>query len=387
MPFQSMVFKALVAALSVSTALAAAVPEKHSSKIVLLDFRREKYTGGKSFNGTAASGEKRDVIPVDLGRDQIMYLIQVNAGSEAETITVQLDTGSSNTWFPVVGATCPCQESARYDPDNSYTSEYLYGPLTLYYGIGQAQGSFYKDTVALTEQPQVSLSNLQFAGVTDTDLNYGILGIGFDNGEFTTEYPNFAQTLKDQGYVSKNAYSLYLNSADATQGSILFGGKDTAKYQGQLSTLPITHPYRLAVALNSFSIGSFSVNGNQTNSMFDSGTTYTWLVPGIFDPLAAHFGWTQPDPSNPSHIGPCQGDDVVFDFGYNTKITIPYNLMVLPYQGNQCYIKIFRTRGTEVLNTLGDNFLRSVYTVFDLDNRQLQVAPVVYTTASNIVPL
>lgn len=389
MLFQSMILKALVAALSVTTTFAAAVPEKRSTpKVVLFDFRVEKTTVELPLlsNGVASDGaQKRDVIPITIPRNQILYLLEVDVGSQAETITLQLDTGSSNMLVPLLGATCPCGEEARYDPHGSNTSQFLNEPVHLLFGTGHADGYFYSDTVRLTQQPQVSLKNLQFAGINSTDLAYGYLGVGLDNGEYAPEYENLPATLKSQGYVDKNAYSLYLGSATSTHGTILFGGKDTSKYQGELKTLPLSHPFRLAVALESISFGNFTVPGKKINSLFDSGATYTYLAPAVFEPLAERFGWTEH--AYGRYLGPCDGDDVVFDFGFDTKVTIPYELLVFPYDGKNCTINILKNEQEEIFNTLGDNFLRSVYTVFDLDNRELQVAPVVYTKESNIVPL
>ena len=43
--------------------------------------------------------------------------------------------------------------------------------------------------------------------------------------------------------------------------------------------------------------------------------------------------------------------------------------------------------GTSDYNILGDNFLRSAYIVYDLDDNEISLAQVKYTTASNIAAL
>ena len=389
MLLQSMVFKALVAALSVTTTFAAVVPEKRStSKVILVDFRVEKSPPlplSSDIVSEGAEQTKREVIPLTLARDDILYLLQLDIGSNQETFTFQIDTGSSNLFVPLAGATCECAEEARYDPQGSTSSHLLYNNVTLLYGEGHAYGDFYTDTVSLTQNPQVSLKDFQFVGANNTDIGYGYLGLGFDNGEYYPEYPNFPQSLKNQGYLDKNAYSLYLDSAESPLGTIIFGGKDTSKYEGELKTLPITHDFRLAVALESISSGNFTVSGNQINSMFDTGSTFTWLQPQIYQPLAEKYGWTK-QPGGGYH-GPCEGDDLVFDFGYDLKISVPYNQLITRYDGKQCWVYIIEHPTDEIINILGDNFLRSVYAVFDLDERTISAAPVVYTSDSNVVPL
>lgn len=72
---------------------------------------------------------------------------------------------------------------------------------------------------------------------------YGIMGLGFPSGEFASnqnlsEYNTTVLTMANQGVINSAAFSLYLNDV-ASQGSILFGGYDTAKYTGELQTLDL----------------------------------------------------------------------------------------------------------------------------------------------------
>jgi hypothetical protein len=73
----------------------------------------------------------------------------------------------------------------------------------------------------------------------------GDLGIGYPTGESQVEnegkavYNNIPAQMVAQGLINSNAYSLFLNDLNASTGNILFGGVDTARYNGPLATLPL----------------------------------------------------------------------------------------------------------------------------------------------------
>lgn len=72
---------------------------------------------------------------------------------------------------------------------------------------------------------------------------YGLMGLGFPGGEFITKlnlssYDTVVMKMSQQGLINSAAFSLYLNDDDS-QGNILFGGYDKAKYSGDLQTLDV----------------------------------------------------------------------------------------------------------------------------------------------------
>jgi hypothetical protein len=70
----------------------------------------------------------------------------------------------------------------------------------------------------------------------------GIAGIGYTTNEAQASkapYANLPQAMVNSGLITSNAYSLWLDDLEASTGSILFGGFNTAKYHGQLETVPI----------------------------------------------------------------------------------------------------------------------------------------------------
>jgi hypothetical protein len=69
------------------------------------------------------------------------------------------------------------------------------------------------------------------------------MGLGFPSGEFAvtqnlSEYNTTVMTMANQGVINSAAFSLYLNDLES-QGNILFGGYDQAKYVGDLQTVEL----------------------------------------------------------------------------------------------------------------------------------------------------
>lgn len=70
----------------------------------------------------------------------------------------------------------------------------------------------------------------------------GLMGLGYSSNINLVRHhevalpPTFVEGLVQAGAISSRLYSIYLNTLDQ-YGSILFGGIDTKKYEGQLTTL------------------------------------------------------------------------------------------------------------------------------------------------------
>jgi hypothetical protein len=58
----------------------------------------------------------------------------------------------------------------------------------------------------------------------------------------TPNATNFLETLLEQGLIQSPSFSLWTDNYETTQGSLLFGGVNTAKYHGPLQTAPMLPP-------------------------------------------------------------------------------------------------------------------------------------------------
>ena len=381
-----------------------AIPEdidKRAEKVVSLDFTVTR----KPFNATAHGqhhqsqqqqqqqqqqpAQKRGTVQTSLINEGPSYAATITVGSNKQQQTVIVDTGSSDLWVVDSAAVCQitypgqsptfCKQDGTYKPSSSTTSQNLGKAFSIRYEDGSSsQGTVYKDTVGLGG---ASITNQQFADVTTTSVDQGILGIGFTGDESSPTYDNVPVTLKKQGIINKNAYSLYLNSASASSGTIIFGGVDNAKYTGSLTALPITSSNELRVQLSTINIAGTTVSAS-TTPVLDSGTTLTYFSQTIADKLAAAVGakWNS---YYQLYTSSCNlAGNIVFNFAKGVTISVPLSEFVLQ-DGNSCYFGVSRDLAT----ILGDNFLRRAYAVYDLDGNTILLAQVKYTTSSSISTL
>ena len=344
--------------------------------------------------------DKRGPVAVTLHNEAITYTADITVGSDNQKLNVIVDTGSSDLWIPDSNVICIpkwrgdkgdfCKSAGSYSPASSRTSQNLNTRFDIKYGDGSyAKGKLYKDTVGIGG---VSVRDQLFANVWSTSARKGILGIGFQSGEATEfDYDNLPISLRNQGIIGKAAYSLYLNSAEASTGQIIFGGIDKAKYSGSLVDLPITSEKKLTVGLRSVNVGGRNVDAN-TNVLLDSGTTISYFTRSIARNILYAIGAQVKFDSagNKVYVADCKTSGTVdFQFGNNLKISVPVSefLFQTYYTSGKPFPKCeVRIRESED-NILGDNFLRSVYIVYDLDDKKISMAPVKYTSESNIVAI
>ena len=290
------------------------------------------------------------------------------------------------------------------DPSESSSYEVLEegGFSILYVDDSEATGDYVTEDVTFSEGATVS--GLQIGISLSNTVGVGIMGVGYSTNVATTKkYPNVIDEMQSQGLIETRAYSLYLDSRTSTHGSILFGGIDTAKFIGELYTLPL-QPRRsgeidsFAVALTGLSIGTPGSLQPMTTQEFgipvllDSGTTLTYLpdqlVANLVDILGGYDDIAKTGSiwvdcalieDNPDHI-------LAYKFGgpNGPTINVPLREIIfdvpesaqqyfnLPWE-TTCYLGI-QPSGDDPFYLLGDSFLRSAYVVYDLDNNQLAIA-------------
>ncbi len=195
------------------------------------------------------------------------------------------------------------------------------------------------------------------------------------------------------GDIERESYSLYLNDQNNGKGVIIFGGVDSKKYTGDLvalQTLPTDNGYSnysaFNVALTGVSIKDetstrlLTAPDFQIPALLDSGTTMTYLPPGLFDAVSKGFGVS-------SFAVPCSyaqsSAALIYHFGGEggPSIEVPIAAMLDAPDGSAyddgtpaCYLNVdVESDGTA---TLGDSFMRSGYFVYDLENHLVAIAQV-----------
>ncbi|KAL8932191.1 MAG: hypothetical protein Q9216_006931 [Gyalolechia sp. 2 TL-2023] len=356
----------------------------------------------------------------------LQYLANISIGTPPQDFIVQLDTGSSDLWIP----------SARSDlcqsQDCSTTGAFIYQRSTTFdstgedweisYGDNSAYaGVLVEDTVTFGE---ATLENATFALVIESanvpvggseEFGYttnGVWGISFDSSQSDSidegnQYTGIVALMKEEGLISRMAYSLWLNDPDAAEGSILFGGVDSDKFDPPLIGLPIvplserSEVSHMNVEFTSLVLDAggdpLVVQDNVVRSaILDSGSTGTILPNDLADTFLDFFGAII-DPNVPQPLVACDLADsdaaFVYQFGGSSgpAIRVPVTDLVEPHiEGLQfrdgsdaCLLGV---RGAQIdFLLLGDTFLRSAYAVYDLETRTIALAQArLNVTTSNV---
>ncbi|CAH2352559.1 aspartic proteinase 3 [[Candida] railenensis] len=314
---------------------------------------------------------------------------QSNGGSYATADGAETNTCTSYGSFATESSTSFNTNSSA----DSFSIEYADGT--------SASGTWGYDTVVVGS---ASLSSLSFAIANYTSSNIGVLGIGLPGLETTYSsgssnsymYENLPMKLKSEGFINKNVYSLYLNSASASEGSVLFGAVDHAKYSGTLETVQIINSYkssgyadpvRLEVLLSSISFNgsgsAVTISDNSYTAILDSGSTLSYMPTTLFEKLGEMLGGTYSSAYG-TYIVPCTSDtDYTITLNFSgATISFPYSSILLNYRGTQCQLGVLEQSSDYVL--FGDNILRHGYIVYDLDDYTVSFAQVNYTDEEDI---
>lgn len=337
---------------------------------------------------------------------ETLYFANASLGTPAQSLRLHIDTGSSDLWANAGNSRLcssrgsPCAESGTYTANDSSTYNYVNSVFNISYVDGSgASGDYATDTFRFGGQ---DIKDLQFGiGYTSTSPE-GILGIGYTINEVQVNraglqpYPNLPQKLVDDGTINTNAYSLWLNDLDASTGSILFGGVDTAKFQGTLQKLPIIQE-RGQYAEFIIAMTGMGQDG-QANSIYtnesvavllDSGSSLMYLPDNIAQALYQAYS-AQYDSSQGAAFVDCdlsnQKGSLDFSFsGVTIKVDLSELVITAGFQRGRPICILGVSPAGDSLSVLGDTFLRSAYVVYDLENHQIALAQTNFNaSASNI---
>ncbi|KAK7914092.1 hypothetical protein PG985_011795 [Apiospora marii] len=368
------------------------------------------------------------------------------SGPRGQKLTLQLDTGSSDIWVPSSSSSVCTKsspsggsrggdgESSAGDDDGCTLGSFDSSKSTSFKIVGQnlfnisyvdgshSNGDYFTDDFEIGGG---KLTNVTMGLGLDTDIPYGLIGVGYalneaivaDTQKASSAYRNLPVQMMDEGLISTNAYSLWLNDLDASTGQILFGGVDTEKYEGDLSVINVqkdsqTNAFTsFIVAMTSLTANSPSGSDTLTTRQFpipvvlDSGTTLSYLPTELAVQVWKEVGAVYDTYTQMAFV-PCgmENSKGTFEFGFagpnGPKISVDMTELVLDiaegadvpkfqsgqYKGQPiCQFGIQNFTSEPFL--LGDTFLRSAYVVYDLENNQIGMAKTDFNSSkTNIVP-
>lgn len=291
-----------------------------------------------------------------------------------------------------------------------------------------ASGDYMKDTLTIGG---ATITALEMGIAHEATLTTGLLGIGYDINEASDSlksgafvYPSIIDTMVAQNLTSTKAYSLYLDDLDSSTGSIIFGGLDSDKFQGNLVQVPVVPDHyrngtevfvELKVNMTSFGITSATNTTNTTaftqfSIVLDSGTSLTYLPDTLANAIFKMVGAYDDTATTGGVFVDCDilkktpGQTFNFGFQNGAEIKVDMTEMIFPLTGlfaipasyvpsssslgfsssNACALGLLGGGATGPF-LLGDTFLRSAYVVYDLTNNVIGLAQTNFNSSKTTI--
>ncbi|WP_067522005.1 pepsin-like aspartyl protease [Endozoicomonas ascidiicola] len=353
-------------------------PTPKNIQIPLHEFQRPF-----SKNVTTRSPRQGEVILTDKHNTQ--YYGFFTLGSQSQSFSAILDTGSSNIWIPEESCSSPaCSEKNRFNPASSGSFYSYEQPLNIQYGTGSMRGYVGYDTVTMGDlsvyNQGIGLAIELASDFQDSPFD-GIFGLAYQSIAADQVTP-WMDNAVEQGVIPKAMFSFYLsNTPEKKTSRLIIGELDNSFYQGDITWQPLhslsaDDPTGLYYNITFDSIDTDGQNVPLTcqyegncKAIVDSGTSLIVGPESDINNLLATLD-IKPDCSNLK-----QQPTLNFTIGGN-KLTVPpefYVVKQIDWQGNETCVAGLAP-GNQDFWIFGDAFMRAFYVVFDKTDRRIGFA-------------
>ncbi|CCH59222.1 hypothetical protein TBLA_0B03830 [Henningerozyma blattae CBS 6284] len=315
------------------------------------------------------------------------YFADIKIGTPPQSFKVVLDTGSSNLWVPSKECgSLACYLHSKYNHDESSTYKANGSAFAIQYGSGSLEGYISQDVMEIGD---LKITKQDFAEATsEPGISFafgkfdGILGLAYDTIAVNRVVPPVYNAI-NQGLLDEPKFAFYLGDASKSKdngGEAVFGGIDETKFEGDITWLPVRRKAYWEVKLEGLGLGEEYTELENHGAAIDTGTSLITLPSGLAEiinsEIGAKKGWTG------QYTIECDKraslPDMTFTFdGYNFTIS-PYDY-TLEVSGS-CISAITPMDFPEPVGPMaiiGDAFLRKYYSVYDLGNDAVGLAPAV----------
>ncbi|CCM05069.1 uncharacterized protein FIBRA_07275 [Fibroporia radiculosa] len=237
-------------------------------------------TGIISVPGTAQQSLTDDVA----GGLDILYYGALAFGSQKQTLTVDIDTGSADLWVPVNCRSC-AGDSFHAAQSSSYQN--LGQTFSVQYGAGKVSGTLAQDSVAvgaLTAPQQVFGAVRAESSDFFDEPSDGLLGLAFGSIA-QSKRPTFFENLMVSKQVTAGAFAIHLARGQSTGSEVCFGCFDTTKAIGPITWHPVISRTYWTIRLDGISSGCNHPLDVNLTAAIDTGTTLIYVP----DDVAAQF--------------------------------------------------------------------------------------------------
>jgi len=302
------------------------------------------------------------------------YFGEIALGTPPQKFKVVFDTGSSNLWVPSSSCWSPaCFLHSVYRSSKSTTFNKNGTELVINYGSGGVKGFFSNDhcTMGGLQAQNITFGEATtLSGVSFIAAKFdGILGMGFRSISINNVITIF-EALYEQNQVEEAAFSFYLSKTPGSDSRLILGGASEKYYEGNIEYYPVVSQTYWVINMN-----SFTVNGQEvkvSKAIMDTGTSLIVGSKDIVDPINAAIGTVDASCKDldklPNVIVNISGRDY-------TLTPSDYVLKAGLFGVEQC-LSGFMAMDLPLKDSiiLGDVFLKTYYTVFDMTHKQVGIA-------------
>lgn len=322
-----------------------------------------------------------DVVIHDLMNAQFYGPISI--GTPAQPFQVVFDTGSSNLWVPGAACGSSCLLKPRYNSAASSTYVANGTIFNIMYGSGPVSGFESDDVVQIGDQ---TIRRQVFAQITNASglgLAFdiapweGIMGLAWPSISVTRATPVFFNLISQNPNMQK-VFSIALPDASGTNGVLDIGGIDSTHYTGDLVNVSLTEETYWQSTFASLKVGNTEVISSTTRMVVDSGTSLIVGPTSIVASIATQLGATQLMPGR--YTVSCLSVPFLPTIQFNvggTEWSLTPSDYIINDEDVECLLGIAGMDLPEPITglwILGDVFMRKVFTVFDVENKQVRLA-------------
>jgi len=312
-------------------------------------------------------------------------IIELYFGSNKQKIPLMLDSGS---FTPFVQSTDVSEDQGfDYEASSSYQDQsddfnVAYADSTRY------KGSWGDDNVSNDKNGDGF--NLTFGLVKNASTNgvssdSNVFGLGFDYNQ-----PTLMDQLKDKNIISRKTFSIYSSANDHSLGQISFGAIDSAKYNGDLVSVPLrdqSNGYVWWTYMTDLSAGCESATGGNIYYIsFDCGYTTGVTVPSaVHDKIVNNFDAFYESESQ-NYVFDCDNASPLVVEVMGHKIEIPASGFTKKVKNShKCIFQNINKGSEDDTVYFGWVFFPYIYGVFDAENKEILFGkPKTDTSDSNI---
>ncbi|KZV64006.1 Asp-domain-containing protein [Peniophora sp. CONT] len=305
------------------------------------------------------------------GTEDLLYYGPIDIGTPAQTLTVDVDTGSSDLWLPSACRRC---KGRQFDARRSSTFRSSNDRFSVTYGSGRVSGTLVRDVVSFGD---LSVSSQAFGAVSDEsgdfseNPNDGLIGMAF--GTIAESHaPTFFENLINRHAVRSPLFGIHLERGRVVGSEMCLGCIDSNKMLGPITWIPVESQTYWSVSLDAVTAGGNTVRANCVAAI-DTGTTLIYLPERL---TAAFYRAIGGRPASQYGDGfwtyPCAANlNINFVFGGHGFSLDPrdFNLGHTSSRSSDCIgavLSLHSGQGfPDNLAIIGDAFLKSWYSVYD----------------------